>query len=279
METTPTRRSLLREPFVHFVVLGAAIFGLWYLSGRSEDDVVVPLKVVVSQERRADLEAGFASTHGREPDAAERDELLREAIADEVLYREGVAAGLTEGDPIVRRRIVQKMRYLLEETRPVPEPTEAELDAWIVTHRSARRRVPAVAVKQVFFDGQRREDARRDAALALAGVQQGGDMPDGDPFLFGHEQGLRSLDRYRADFGPAFAQATGELAVGSWGLAESPWGWHLVLVEQRLEPGEQTSAFAREQAREDLLRQRRREATDVGIDELLTRYEVVVEDE
>ena len=269
------RRNLLREPFVHFVMLGAVIFGLWFVTGEPEVSPEAP-RIVLSPERVAELESGFATAHGRAPDEGERAELQREAVADEALYRQGVTLGLSRGDPIVRRRVVQKMRFLLEETSAVPEPTEAELDAWIATHRSARRQVAAVAVRQVFFDAQRRADARRDAAQALAAVRVGGEPPDGDPFLFGHEQGLRSLDRYRADFGPTFAQAVDGLSPGSWGLAESAWGWHVVLVEERVEPGEQTSAFAREQARDDLLRQRRAEATRAAIDELVASYEVEV---
>lgn len=278
--TAPATRSLLREPFVHFVVLGAAIFGLWFLTG---DPQPAPTdgapRIVLGAERLLELESGFATTHGRSPDEAERAELLREAAADEVLYREGIAAGLSRGDPIVRRRVVQKMRLLLEQTSAVPEPTDAELDAWIATHRSARRQVAAVALRQVFFDAQRRADPARDAAQALAAALAGGDPPDGDPFLFGHEQGLRSLDRYRSDFGPSFAQAVADLPAEAWGLAESPWGWHLVFVEQRVEPGEQTSDFARQQALADLVRQRRQQATRAAVEELVDRYEVVVEAE
>ena len=276
--TKPTSRSLLREPFLHFVILGAAIFGTWALVGEPapEPSSSSP-PIVIGQERLLELESGFAASQGRRPDEVERAELLRQAVADEVLYREGIAAGLSRGDPIVRRRVIQKMRFVLERTNPAAEPTEAELDAWIASQATTRPGVPAVALRQLFFDGQERADARRDAARALAAALAGDELPDGDAFLFGHELGLRSLDRYRADLGPAFAQVVSGLPEGGWGLAESPWGWHLVQVQERRSPGDQSRAFAREQARAELARDRRREATSQAVRDLVAGYEVTVE--
>ena len=67
-------RRLLREPTLHFALLGAGIF--------AASAVLHP-----SPDIRPD------------PDADH-----------EALYREAIALGLDRGDPIVRRRLVQKMR-------------------------------------------------------------------------------------------------------------------------------------------------------------------------
>jgi hypothetical protein len=271
-------RSLLREPFVHFVLLGAAIFALWGLVGEAEPPPSTgSVQVVLGGERILELESGFATTHGRAPSEQERAELVRDAVADEVLYREGMKAGLSRGDPIVRRRLVQKMRFLLQEMSPVPEPSEADLHDWIEARGAAGRPVPAGSIRQLFFDAEQRVDARGDAARALAVALAGDGLPEADPFLFGHELGLRDIDRFRSDFGPAFAQALLELPEGAWGLAESPWGWHLVQVLERVEPGERSSASLRTQARSELLRERREEAVRRSIDELVAGYDVTVD--
>ena len=105
-------RSLLREPLLHFLVIGAALFGLYGLVGKKEAE---PAKIVVSAERVANLADRFARTWRRPPTQEELDGLVEDDIRDEVLYREGRAAGLDRDDAVIRRRVRQKMEFLAED--------------------------------------------------------------------------------------------------------------------------------------------------------------------
>ena len=105
-------RSLLREPLLHFLVIGAALFGLYGLVGKKEAE---PAKIVVSAERVANLADRFARTWRRPPTQEELDGLVEDDIRDEVFYREGRAAGLDRDDVVIRRRVRQKMEFLAED--------------------------------------------------------------------------------------------------------------------------------------------------------------------
>src|SRR3954467_12675298 len=119
-------RSLLREPLLHFLVIGAALFGLYGLVGKKE---AAPAKIVVSAEGVANLAARFARTWRRPPTQDELDGLVEDDIRDEVFYREGRAAGLDRDDVVIRRRVRQKMEFLTEDMA-ASAPSEEQLAAY-----------------------------------------------------------------------------------------------------------------------------------------------------
>ena len=125
-------RSLLREPLLHFLVIGAALFGLYGLVGKKEAE---PAKIVVSAERVASLADRFARTWRRPPTQEELDGLVEDDIRDEVFYREGRAAGLDRDDVVIRRRVRQKMEFLAEDMA-AGEASEEQLAAYLASTRS-----------------------------------------------------------------------------------------------------------------------------------------------
>ena len=114
----------MRDPLLHFILLGLVIFGLHRLWGTD------PATVRVTAEMVAAAEADFTRRTGRAPGDTEREVLLSQLIEEEVLYREGQALSLAEGDAVLRRRVITKMRLLMASTA-TPQPTDAELAAAI----------------------------------------------------------------------------------------------------------------------------------------------------
>ena len=84
--------ALLREPLLQFLVLGAALFGLFHLVDRRKAEA--PARIVISSARIANVADGFARTWQRPPGKEELQGLVDDYIRDEVFYREGRAAGL-----------------------------------------------------------------------------------------------------------------------------------------------------------------------------------------
>jgi hypothetical protein len=101
---------LVREPLLHFLVLGAALFGLFGMVHRNSSQA--PAKIIVSASRVATLADGFARTWRRPPTGEELQGLVDDYIRDEIFYREGRAAGLDRDDAVIRRRVRQKMEFL-----------------------------------------------------------------------------------------------------------------------------------------------------------------------
>src|SRR5664279_5033998 len=108
----PSLNKLLKEPLLHFLLLGAALFGLnaWRAKDRSADVSAPRIEVtaLVIEQLRAASERQF----GKTPNAEELRGLVMAHIREEVFYREALALGLDRDDTIVRQRLAQKMEFL-----------------------------------------------------------------------------------------------------------------------------------------------------------------------
>src|SRR5215468_8326738 len=80
--------SWLREPLLHFVVLGGLLFIADHvLVGRTDD----PHTIVVSADVDKEAVQVFKESRGRNPNEQELQALHRVWLDNEVLYREGLA--------------------------------------------------------------------------------------------------------------------------------------------------------------------------------------------
>jgi parvulin-like peptidyl-prolyl isomerase len=259
----------LREPLVHFVALGAMLFAVDRARhGPVTDRETVRIDDAVARGLRDEL----ARRNGRPPSESEVRAMVEGYVDDEVLYREALALGLERGDPIVRRRLIQKMELAVQADAQAQEPTDDALRA-LLAEEPARWTSPATtSLSHVFFDPARRADAEGDARH-VAEV----DAPRGDPFIAaGPLHGLRG-EAIDATFGEGFAPAVDALPVGRWSAPmRSRYGWHLLRVDAR-SPGaappldEVRGALRARWIERDQAR-RRREALDA----LRTRYRVEV---
>jgi hypothetical protein len=229
---------LLREPLLHFLLIGAALFAVYHLWPRDTRAGDVSNRIVLTPDDLRQLSVTWLA-QGRPPPTAEQMQNLVEArVQEEILYREALAMGLDKNDTIVKRRLAQKMEFLFEDVAALRDPTRDELTDFFAKH-AERFALPArVTFQHLYFSPDRRgANARRDAESALAklggkGAESPGARALGDPFMFESYYGDRSFDQLAKDFGPGFARALLGTAVGSWqGPIESGYGWHLVFVD------------------------------------------------
>jgi parvulin-like peptidyl-prolyl isomerase len=241
-------RRLLREPLVHFLLVGAILFGLYGL-GRSGRPAAAPsTEIRLSLDEIAQLTLLYQSQWRRPPTPQELERLVENKVQQEVLYREALAMGLDKDDEIVKRRMAQKMQFLAEDVAAAREPTTAELRSWFGKHGDRFAQPPRLGFRHLYFSPDRRGTrARDDAEQALAKLA--GEPEDSalaaalaDPFMFQDYYRDRAPDYLGREFGPAFALAVASLPPGSWqGPIESGFGWHLVYVDTVV-PG-RTPAF------------------------------------
>jgi len=116
-------KKFLREPLFHFLVLGAALFAVWFwkkdaAGGDSR-------RIVVTQARIRRLTTGFARTQKRPPTDQELAGLVQDFVREEVCVREATARGLDRDDPIIRRRLRQKFEFVTEDALASAAPTDA----------------------------------------------------------------------------------------------------------------------------------------------------------
>lgn len=229
-------RRVLREPLVHFAVLGAALFGLYAVVG-SEDPG--SKQIVVGPGTLENIAATFQQTWQRPPTREELEGLVAEHVRDEILAREAKALGLDQGDVIVRRRLRQKMELLAASFGEAAEPSEVQLEDWLREHADRYRVEPKLSFTHIYLSRDRRGDAvAGDAARMLEDLRAGRSDPGtlGDPLLLPAELRDAPLSDVSRQFGEAFASRVAEIAPGAWtGPVESGYGVHLVRVDARVE--------------------------------------------
>ncbi|MFO1313178.1 MAG: peptidylprolyl isomerase [Burkholderiales bacterium] len=249
-------RRLMREPLVHFILLGALLFAVYAHFDRGRDGVEPSKRIQLSRDELAQLVVLFQSQWKRDPTTEELARMVETKVQEEILYREGLALGLDKDDTIVKRRMAQKMQFLAEDVAAARTPASDELSAWYAKHEDRFQEPPRVSFRHLYFSPDRRgARARGDAADALgklAGQPEDAKLASAlaDPFMFQEYYRDRAPMFLGKEFGPKFALAVAQLPVGSWqGPVESGFGWHLVFVDTlvpgRIPPFEEIEADVR----------------------------------
>lgn len=274
-------KRLLREPLLHFLLLGGLIFAVNAWRGRQPAQVEAAVHIDVTAGVIAWLREGFTRQWHREPDAVELRGLVDDHIREEVLHREALALGLDRDDTIVRRRMAQKMEFLTQDIAAASEPDDAQLRKYLEDH-AERYALPArVSFQHVYFSKQRRgARLEADAREALAALAQGANEETlGDPFLREHAFAQADAAEIEAAFGPGFAGQVLALPQGEWrGPVASSYGLHLVRVGERTEPQPPPFEAVREVLGRDLVDERRRAANQELVERLKQRYQIRVDE-
>jgi hypothetical protein len=270
-------RPLLREPLLHFLLLGALLFLAYGWLNRA--GLSAPDEIVVSQSQVEGLVMQFERVWQRGPTTDERQALIDSWVRDEVFYREALAMGLEQDDPVVRRRLSQKVQFILDTGSQSAAPTDAELQAWLDAHADRYRVEPTYSLRQVYFDPARHGDG---VAAALAKAQRAlasGNVSVGDPTMLPAEREGRATEIERT-FGPEFERALRDLPVGGWqGPVRSAFGLHLVELTARTDAREASLAEARPEVARDLMEARTESAQEALYENLRARYEIRIEAE
>lgn len=207
---------------LHFVVLGGVLFAVAPRE-RSER----PVRVTVGEIERAWRTEQARSGHLLS--AEEKQRVVDDLVADEVLYREGRRLGVDGSDPVVRARVAESMRSALAAAVPAVDPTEVDREAALLV-AAAPMRVKIDA----WFVAKDRPEALHVAERLAAEIAAGGSprSPDAPPV---------SLDAFYMEntlgkvAGLGVAQAAFALPVGTAGApVSSAWGiWIVRPLERR----------------------------------------------
>jgi hypothetical protein len=274
-------KRLIREPFIHFLLLGAAIFVANHLmSGRTDSQ---PGKIVITQGQISSMVIGFSRTWQRPPTREEVERLIQDRVREEVYSREAVAMGLNQDDPVIRRRLQQKLEFVTDGVAALAEPTDAELAAYLKAHADVVHVDRKFTFSQIYLDPSKHgERLAQDADQLLIQLQQKGLGVDlyslGDAFLLEHRFEAAPASEISKQFGPKFAARLGDFPVGQWyGPVESGYGMHLVFMEERTEGHVPELAEVRDAVRREWWNARRLESNEKFFQSLLKHYDVVVE--
>ena len=220
---------LLREPLFHFIAIGGLIFALY---AAVDDTGEAPADVIVIVPERIDqLAASFSAVWKRAPTDDELDFLIDEEVRSEVYYRTALALGLDRNDTIVRRRMRQKMEFLLDTGAYLQEPAAGELEAYFAANEELYRSGLRLAFDQIYLG----EDPVAEAiSLSLGALRSD---PPADPAALGERSllptqlGLSPSTAVDGVFGTGFFDLVAKLPPREWaGPVRSSYGVHLIRI-------------------------------------------------
>jgi peptidyl-prolyl cis-trans isomerase C len=281
MKTTFLGR-LLREPLVHFASLAALLF-VFLSEPNTPKDVPDDNRIVISAAEVDRMAMAWTQRWQRPPTEAELAGMVREAVREQVLYREAMALGLDRDDVVIRRHLRQKYEFVTQDLAYDTDPDEATLRAYYNAQPDRYAQSAQVSFSQILFSTDRRgAEAEADAAQALADLNSATGPEAAD--LLGDATSLPpafekiSADEVEAMFGPDFATSLLRQEAGRWsGPIPSGYGLHLVWVSERISGGPLAFETVRQRVKDDWVYEQRVAANEAIYLKLMDRYEVVVE--
>jgi hypothetical protein len=287
------RARFLQEPLLHFLVIGAVLFGAYAWLNRNGDNAGVP-SLRLAESDVVWLKETFALERQREPNEAELRALVRGFLKEELLARQAQELGLDRDDIVVRRRLAQKMTFLLQDNSRRAAPGDDDLHRLYEAQRgqgvgqaqsgpSTLFTRPRISFTHIFFSRERRPDAAADAGAALRELSRPDPVaptPELGDRIAGKSEFRNADERTVANqFGTKFAARIFELEPGPWeGPIESSQGLHLVRITQllpaQLRPFDEIKSELVELWRE----QSQRESEERYFVEQLKRYRLVPDD-
>ena len=258
-------RHFLREPLLQFAAAGGLLFlahALWAPSDSNRIVVTKELAEALATEREELLLRPLRNE--------ERERVVTEFIDEEVLLREAYRQGLDRGDPRIRRWLIDKVEFLIDEEPP--DPTPADLDR-LFREKPERYMTPrAMSFDHVFY-------ASGEPVGILSRLHAGADFTRwGDEFWLGKSLNRFSELELSTTFGADFAARLLALPIGEWtGPIPSSRGTHFVRVREKHEPEPRSREEVDWALREDWLRARREESRRRKLEELRARYRIEVQ--
>jgi|APFre7841882724_1041349.scaffolds.fasta_scaffold15135_2 hypothetical protein len=283
MTNSLERGRWLREPLLHFLIIGTGLFLLYQFTRGGNESA--PREIVISEPRVEALAENFARTWMRPPTTQELGGLVDDYVKEEVFYREAIAMGLDRDDTVIRRRLRQKMEFVSEDAAATAEPTDALLQQFLTEHREKFVEPTRVTFQQVFVNpGKRSDAARRDAERILADLQAGRGPANlaeaGDPTLLPTALEDASPREVSGSFGDEFEKQLQAAPIGQWsGPIASTFGLHLVRVTARSPSVLPGLAEIRPIVVREWQAQQRTQAGDSFYSSLRSKYEVRYEGE
>jgi hypothetical protein len=261
---------------VHFLLIGFALFLFYDLT--NEQGSEAPNRIVVNGGQVEQMAANFKRTWLRSPTEDELTAMVENHVREEVFYREALAMGLDQDDPMVRRRMRMKLEFILEDLVS-QNVTDEKLAAFMQQHSDKFRREAQLSFQQVFLNPEKRKDMAADAKKLLASLN-GGAKPEtqGDPTLVPSDYSLVTQSEIARSFGERFAVDAIQLIPGDWmGPVYSAYGGHLLKVSERVDAYQPELADIRALVEREYLAQKRKEQKDLAYQTLREGYEVTIE--
>jgi hypothetical protein len=274
---------LTKEPFFHFLVIGAAVYFLYgFFASQATNEPDNTITVTAAQIDW--LEQTWLKRWNRGPTPEERQGLIDAYVKESIMYRQAIAMGLDTDDTIIRRRLAQKLEFLTRDLTEIPSPSKEELRIYFDMNQDQYRTPASLSLTHVYFSTDKRQSQTvTDAKEALAKLQAEGELTQsfkdmGDAFMLQQYYPDKTEQDILRLFGNEFSRDAFQIPVGKWtGPVQSAYGLHLVYVQDRIESTMPDLADLQGRVLQDWASEKREDINEKFYASLLSRYEVIVE--
>ncbi len=269
----------LKEPLLHFLIIGAMIFVLFSIVNKDEI-TASDRKIVVTAADIAWLSDNWSKKWNRLPTESELQGLVESYIKEEVYYREALALGLDQDDTILRRRLMQKMEFLSNDIAELNIPDESALNKYFLDNQEKYELPARVSFTHIYFSLDKRgakafEDAK--SVLSELNVLRAPEM--GDSFMLQYDFDQETPFEVERLFGKVFANQLFTLETNTWqGPIKSGYGLHLVRISEKIDARMPELASVIDKVRTDLMFEQRQKVNNDIYERLKERYEIVIEE-
>jgi hypothetical protein len=275
--------KLLREPLLHFIIIGVAIYVLYGALAEPVSDET-DKTIIVSVGEIEWMQANWQKRWNRSPTAKELDNLIQQYIKETVLYRQALIMGLNQHDQIIRRRLAQKLEFLAKDLVTLTPPTEEELHAYFNTHRQLYAQPTRYTFTQIFFNPDKRgketlADAEKIKEMLILQSDSVNDPNTlGDGLMLQNYYSEKEQTEIKKLFGSEFSKTLSTLSPGQWhGPVLSGFGVHLVYVSNIIKSPAPVFAAMRERVMEDWKFNKSEELNNQFYSSLKEQYTIVIE--
>ena len=271
-----------KEPLFQFLLIGACIYGIYAWYGTPAEDVS-DNRVVVDAARIDAFIGQWERRWNRPPTREELDGVIDTFVREDILYRQALAMGLGEDDPITRRRLAQKLEFLTSDIALFKEPAPGELEQYFEDHQARYRDEDLITFSHVFFDPDVRDESTLDDAaeilvqLRAAGEPDPATLDAGDRFMLQAHFREASQLEVRRQLGSGFAETVMQLEPRQWhGPVLSGYGVHLVYVHQFQQAPPPNFEDVEQSVLEDWQKEQQDQFNAEFYESLKSRYDIVI---
>ena len=157
-------KRFLKEPLLHFLLAGAAIFLLY---GLLSPGMNAANTITIDDNDMEEVVSKFYAQWDRPPTENELQSILDKRIEQEVFYQEALTINLDHNDEIVKRRLAQKMQFLSNDLATMNEPTIDELKKYYDLHFENYLTPYSYSFYQLVFSQDNRKNPKLDKENVL----------------------------------------------------------------------------------------------------------------
>lgn len=223
-------QRMWHEPLVHFVLFGALLFGIDAVIAERKDD---PRLIEVSAEVQKEARELFRSSIGRDPSEQDMKILRERWIDNEVLYREGLALGVDQGDPSIRERVIFKALNVMQANLALPKIDEAGLRTWFEQHRTNYDEPTRFDFLEAVLVGE----GGAEKVARFVDALNSGKQSDAESGLRVFK--ARPRENLVTSYGQEFTEAIEKMPVAQWRALNSKEGLRIIRLEG-ITPGAST---------------------------------------